>query len=100
MRVLIPFDHLPQTGVVPLHRLLAGPDEGLEPELLPVGATPRSRRPRGELSDGEPQEVETGPVTLLAEGVTDPGLTRLQLQPHLAQPLGHDLLALLNDRPV
>src|SRR5438132_10203337 len=77
-----------------LHCLATGFDEGDEAERRPLAVTRARRRPRRELADREPQEVEPGPAPHLVEGVADPGLARLQFQPHVPQPFGDDLLGL------
>ena len=69
---------------VALLRVLAGPDDGLEAQ--------RSRSvslvglPHRELPHGEAQEVEPGRPLVCEERVGDPGLARLQLQPHAGEP--------------
>jgi len=42
---------------VPIHRHLAGADDGLEPEQLPLGVPTRLRVPHGELPNGETRTV-------------------------------------------
>src|SRR6266571_9395748 len=77
---------------MPPNRFLTGFDECGETELASLAVTRRSRRPRRELTDSKPKEVEPSTTTDLVERVANAGFARFQFQSHPLQPLGDQLL--------
>jgi hypothetical protein len=73
-------------AMVPVNRLRAGLDEGLEAE---------PGRAYGILADVAPQEVEAHRPSVTVERMDDARFTGLQFQPHAFEFLGDDCLALL-----